>query len=162
MINTILGIEAEELSLLQMGVRAIVVYIFALIMVRMVGDRRFIGKYAAFDVVLSIIFGSTVSRAINGSAAFWSTLFASFVLVAMHWLFSTLAFYSVLLESKIKGKPIVLVRDGQPSKTAMASCHITKEDLLSTLRLQLQVDDIDRVKKACLERNGEISFVLDD
>ncbi|ELS04252.1 hypothetical protein Xen7305DRAFT_00039800 [Xenococcus sp. PCC 7305] len=31
----------------------------------------FIGKYAAFDVILSVIFVSTLSRAINGSSAFF-------------------------------------------------------------------------------------------
>ena len=67
-----------------MGLRAAIIYIAALIMVRIVCDRRFIGKYAAFDVILSIIFGSTLSPAINGSSAFFVTIFAGFVLVAMH------------------------------------------------------------------------------
>lgn len=42
-----------------MGLRAAVIYLAALLMVRIAGDRRFIDKYAAFDVIVSIIFGST-------------------------------------------------------------------------------------------------------
>ncbi len=63
--NSALGLDAQQLNIWQMGLRAAVIYIAALIMVRLSGDRRFIGKYAAFDVILSIIFGSTLSRAIN-------------------------------------------------------------------------------------------------
>jgi uncharacterized membrane protein YcaP (DUF421 family) len=40
-----------------------VIYIAALVTVRLVGDRRFIGKYAALDVLLTVILGSTLSRA---------------------------------------------------------------------------------------------------
>ena len=155
-----LGLNAQELNFWQMGLRACVIYITALIMIRMVGDRRFIGKYAAFDVILSVIFGSTLSRAINGTSAFFETIFAGFVLVGMHWLFSAIAFYSREFESKIKGRSRVLIRDGQLCTKAMQASHITREDLESTLRLQCQIDRLERVEKAYLERNGEISFSL--
>ncbi|WP_019504553.1 DUF421 domain-containing protein [Pleurocapsa sp. PCC 7319] len=159
-INWAFGLDSPQLNLWQMGLRAATIYIAALIMIRMVGDRRFIGKYAAFDVVLSIIFGSTLSRAINGTSAFFETIFASFILVVMHWLFSAIAFYFSRFESKIKGRSRILIRDGQLCYQAMQACHITREDLASTLRLQCQIDRLDRVEKACLERNGEISFSL--
>ncbi len=42
-----LGLDAIRLTLWQMGLRAAVIYVAALVMVRLVGDRRFIGKYAA-------------------------------------------------------------------------------------------------------------------
>ena len=159
-INWSLGLDAPQLNFWQMGLRASVIYVAALIMIRIVGDRRFIGKYAALDVILSIIFGSTLSRAINGTSAFFETIFAGFVLVGMHWLFSAVAFYFSGFESKIKGRSRVLIRDGQLCTKAMQACHITKEDLESTLRLQCQIDRLERVEKAYLERNGEISFSL--
>jgi hypothetical protein len=40
-------LDAIQLNLWQMGLRAAVIYVAALVMVRLVGDRRFIGKYAA-------------------------------------------------------------------------------------------------------------------
>ena len=155
-----LGLDTQSLNIWQMGLRAAIIYVAALIMVRVAGDRRFIGKYAAFDVVLSIIFGSTLSRAINGTSAFFATIFAGFVLVGMHWLFSALAFYIPQLESKIKGRSRVLIRDGELCHQTMAVTHITKQDLESTLRLKCQIDRLDRVDRACLERNGDISFSL--
>lgn len=158
--NWALGLDTQRLNIWQMSLRAAIIYLVALLMVRLVGDRRFIGKYAAFDVILSIIFGSTLSRAINGSSAFFFTIFAGFVLVGMHWLFGAIAFNFNKFENKIKGRSRVLIRDGQLCPQTMRACHITKEDLASTLRIQCQMDRLERVEQACLERNGDISFSL--
>ena len=157
-INNALGLDAQQLSIWQMALRAAVIYLAALIMVRMVGERRFIGKYAAFDVILSIIFGSTLSRAINGSSGFFETIFAGFILVLMHWLVAAIAFHFPRFESKIKGRGRVLIKDGQLCHKTMQSYHLTKEDLAATLRLKCQIDRFDLVEKACIERNGDISF----
>lgn len=158
--NWALGLDVEQLNMWQMGLRAAVIYLAALIMVRIVGERRFIGKYAAFDVILSIIFGSTLSRAINGNSAFFETIFAGFILVLMHWLTSAIAFHFTQFESTIKGQPLILIRDGQLCQTNMQACHITREDLASTLRIKCQIERLDLVEKAYLERNGDISFSL--
>ena len=155
-----LDIDVRDLSIWQMGLRAAVIYLAALIMVRIAGERRFIGKYAAFDVILSIIFGSTLSRAINGTSAFWETIFAGCVLVLMHWLISAIAFHFTKLESKIKGRSRYLIKNGELCHHTMQSCHITKEDLASTLRIKCQTERLEQVERACLERNGDISFSL--
>lgn len=160
LIESALGLNAQQLTVWQMGLRAAIIYISAFLMVRIVGDRRFIGKYAAFDVILSIIFGSTLSRAINGSSAFFPSIFAGFVLVSMHWLFSAITFHYPKLERKIKGRSRILIKNGQLCPQAMEASHITKQDLESTLRLKCQIDQLDRVDKACLESNGDISFSL--
>ena len=157
-VNSALGLNAQQLNLWQMGLRAAIIYLAALIMVRMAGDRRFIGKYAAFDVILSIIFGSTLSRAINGTSAFFETIFAGFVLVGMHWLFSAVSFHFPKFENKIKGRSQVIIKNGRLCRKTMQACHITEQDLASSLRLQFQIDKFEQVERACLERNGDISF----
>ena len=77
-------------------------------------------------MILTIIFGSTLSRAINGSSAFFATIFAGFVLVSIHWLFSAIAFYFTRLENYIKGYSRVIIRDGQLCHKTMKSFHITR------------------------------------
>lgn len=159
-INLALGLDVKPINMWQMGLRAVVIYVVATVMVRIVGDRRFIGKYAAIDVILTIIFGSTLSRAINGTSAFFETIFAGLVLVGMHWLFSAIAFHYSQYEDQIKGKPKILIKHGQLCHKTMKKCHLTQEDLVATLRLQCQTDRLEQVEKACLERNGGISFSL--
>ena len=159
-INWALGLNVQQLNIWQMGLRAAITYVAGFTMVRIVGDRRFIGKYAAFDVILAIILGSTLSRGINGTSAFFQTIFAGFVLVGMHSIFSAIAFHNTKFENVIKGRKKVLIKDGQLCPKTMQASHISKEDLVSTLRLQGQTDGLDRVEWACLESNGDISFGL--
>jgi uncharacterized membrane protein YcaP (DUF421 family) len=55
-----------------MALRSIIVYLVTVGVARFAG-KRFFGEHTAFDVVLSIILGSVLSRAINGSALFLET-----------------------------------------------------------------------------------------
>ena len=159
-VKQILGLDVPQLTAWQMGIRAIVVYILGLATVRIVDERRFIGKYAAFDVVLGIIFGATLSRAINGSAPFFPTLVASFILIGMHWLFSFGSFHFATLERLLKGQPHLLVSEGQPQSQALRKSHLTQRDLQSALRLRPETAELVGIKQARLECSGEISVVL--
>ena len=159
-IDWALGLSVKELNFWQMGLRAVIVYLAALGMVRIVGERRFIGKFAAFDIILTIIFGSTLSRAINGTSAFFETIFAGFVLIIMHWVISAITFHHPKWENRLKGRSRVLIKDGQLRQKTMQDCHITKDDLASVLRLKCQIENLERIDGASLERNGDISFSL--
>jgi uncharacterized membrane protein YcaP (DUF421 family) len=157
-----LGLEAIRLNLWQMGLRASVIYIAALVTVRLVGDRRFIGKYAALDVLLTVILGSTLSRAINGSAPFFESLGAALVLVGMHWLFSAIAFHFDRFDTLIKGRSPILIQDGQINRKAMRKSHISQKDLESSLRLVAKLTEPAQVKVARLESSGDISIIPQD
>lgn len=159
-INEILGLQVEKLSLWQMSARALIVYIVALVIVRLGGDKRLLGQHATFDVILSIIFGATLSRAINGSAPFFPTLGAGLVLIGIHWLFATIAVRNDSWETLIKGKPVILISNGSINYRAMKKARITSEDLQSSLRLQAKIDDCSLVRIARLESSGNISFIL--
>jgi len=62
--KSMLGIGVDELSIQQILVRCIVIYIIGIALVRF-GKKRFIGKMSAFDTILAIIIGSLLSRAIT-------------------------------------------------------------------------------------------------
>ena len=78
-----LGLEGKELGALQMGSRAILVYAVTLIIVRL-GKKRFMGRASAFDVIIGVVLGSVVSRAITGTSPLVPALAAAAVLVIMH------------------------------------------------------------------------------
>ena len=157
-ITQLLGLEAEDLNVGHMVVRAVVVYVSALLMVRP-GEKRFFGRNTAFDFILGIIFGSVVSRAINGSAAFWPTLAAGLTLVVLHWLFSVLSFHSDWFGTFVKGNDRILVENGTILWDAMRKSHLSEKDLMSSLRTQANIDDIQEVKEARLERSGDVSVI---
>lgn len=153
------GVESESrLTVMNMVIRAVIVYILAVMMVR-IGEKRFFGKNTAFDIILGIMFGSVVSRAITGSTEFLPTLSAGFVLILMHWLFAALAFYVDGVGVFLKGRNRLLVQDGEMLWEAMRDSHITERDLMSALRSQARIDSIEDVKEARLERSGSISVI---
>ncbi len=84
-----LGLESEEVNVVQMALRAAIVYVAVVLMVRFL-KKRFAGRATAF-VILGIMLGSIVSRAVTGNTPFLPALVAAAVLLGMHWLFSSIA-----------------------------------------------------------------------
>ncbi len=152
-----LGLEGKDLNVPQMALRAVVVYVTAVLIVRL-GKKRFMGRATAFDVILGIMLGSIVSRAVTGNAPFFPALAASAVLVAMHWLFSSIALRWHGFGVAVKGRPLVLVRDGRIEQDAMRGAHMTEHDLWEDLRGK-SISRLEEVSEARLERNGRLSVI---
>lgn len=162
-IDQLLGLHlaAKDISIWQMSLRGFVVFLLAIAIIRL-GDERFMGRHTALDVMLGIVFGSVVSRAITGTAPFFPTLAASVVLVAMHWTFSAIAFRSRGFGRIIKGKTHKLVNDGEIDWNEMRISHISENDLKEALRQHGHRDNLENIESAYLERNGSISIIPSD
>ncbi len=156
-----LNLDNKELSVMHMSVRAVIVFIAAIIMIR-IGDKRFMGRNTALDVMLGIVFGSVVSRAITGNAPFFPTLAASLVLVLLHWFMSFIAFRWNGFGDLVKGNKRLLIRDGEIQWENMKKSHTTENDLQEALRTEGQQPDVSREKSAHLERNGDISIIMSE
>lgn len=68
-LNTIFG-QMKDLTTGQECGRAVLIFAYGFAMVRVLG-RRVFGKWAALDIIISIIVGSNLSRALTGSAPLW-------------------------------------------------------------------------------------------
>ena len=160
LLHTLLGIgtEPRDLTFLQVSIRGVIVFIAALIMVRL-GSKRSLAEKTAFDAVLVVILGSMLARAINGSEAFFSTLGTGFVLVLLHRLFGIAAYYSHAFGILVKGKPVVLVQNGTLQRKNMLWEQISKHDLEEDMRLEAKTEDLSKIQAARLERSGNISFI---
>ena len=156
-----LRLEGKDLNAWHMSLRAVVVFAAAIVMLR-VGDKRFMGKSTALDVMLGIVFGSTVSRAITGNAPFFPALAAGLVLVLLHWALAALALRSQGFGRVVKGHERLLVRDGEIQWGAMKKAHITEHDLKEALRNNGKSPEVSQVQAAHLERNGDISVLTKD
>src|SRR6202171_2034120 len=112
-IGPLLGLSADpqDLTFVQISLRGVVVFIATLIMIRL-GHKRSLSRKTAFDAVLLVILASVLSRAINGSAAFFATLGGGLVLVLLHRLLAFIAYHSHWFGCLIKGRPDVIVENG--------------------------------------------------
>jgi uncharacterized membrane protein YcaP (DUF421 family) len=156
-----LRLEAKDLTVVQIALRGVIVFLVTLIMVR-VADRRFLAKLSAFDVLLGFLLASMMARAVNGSAAFWPTLAGGFVLVLLHRLLGLISFHWDGFGRLVKGDARVLIERGKPDHQALKAFHISEKDLVEELRLNGNLENLEQVKRGTLERNGKISIVPEE
>lgn len=150
--------KAFDLNMAQVAVRTVIVYIVAIVLVR-IGNKRFMGRNSAFDLLLGILLGSVFSRAITGQAPMIPTLASGAVLVGLHWISAALAIRFEAFGPWIKGRSRQLVKDGVVDRRAMRKSHIGAQDLNEALRVAGHTTDLKDVELASLERNGMISVV---
>ena len=142
----------------EMCLRAAGIYVVGWALLR-IGGNRFLGRQNAFDVVLAFVLGSTLSRAINGSAPFLITLAASALLVALHHLLAWVSWRSRRWGWLLKGRPVPIIQAGQPLEDALRRYRVSPGDLEEALRLATHVKEPATVEEARFERNGSISVI---
>lgn len=155
--SNVIGV-GNDLTMWQMGLRALVIYIIAILLVKL-GEKRFMGKSTAFDMMLGIILGSVLSRAITGNAPFFPIIGAGVVLVGIHALFAVASYHSDWIGRITKGNARVLIKDGEIQWDNMRKSHISKKDLEMALYTNGKVIDSSQVKVARFERSGDISVI---
>jgi len=156
-IRDIIGPDSNAIAWWQMVIRGIITFIFTLLLVRS-GDKRIFGKTSALDIVLGIILGSILSRAITGNAPFFGALATSAVMVFFHWLLAKWSCYTKIGRF-IKGNEQQLVKDGEILHQEMSKSQITENDLYESLRLNGKTLKLEDVEAAFLERSGSISVI---
>ena len=156
-IATLFG-EGKEIDALQMGMRALAVFMIALVLIRVSGRRSF-GQRSAFDYVVTILLGATLSRAIVGASPFLATIVASSVIVLLHRLLASACMYSRALERLVVGVEREVFRDGEFDTREMARALVTMSDIQESVRQKLGARTMSDVAGAVLERNGEISLI---
>src|SRR5438045_4913889 len=142
-----LGVDPKDLPFVQISLRGIIVFLVTLATVRL-GHKRSLSRKTPFDAVLLVILAAVLSRAINGSAAFFATLGGGVVLVLIHRLFAYLAFCSHGYGILVKGRPDVIVRDGQCDLDVMRRNHVSTHDLDEDMRLSAHTDDLSDIRVA--------------
>lgn len=150
--------QPKELTLLQLCVRAFIIFVLGLAMVRF-GDRRSLSEKTGFDTLFLVLIGAVLARAINGSAAFLTTIGCALFLMAIHRLFAFIAYHSHTFGKLIKGDEVTLVTNGTVDWKNMKKHLVSKHDLEEDLRLNAAAEDFEKIKAARLERSGDISFI---
>ena len=148
-------------DILATTVRSLLVYGFALALVRL-GSKRFLSKASAFDFVVAIMLGSILSRAVRPSGDLGPTLLSAALLVAVHWVLASLTSRLDWFGPLVKGRPTLLVKNGQPDRQAMRESGVSEQDLEQAIRLQARRTDASQVRLATLERDGSISVIPAD
>lgn len=153
----LVGEDAGPIAWWQMSIRAVIIFAFALMLYRLMPRRAF-GGNGAVDIVVVVLMGSNLSRALTGNAPLLAAMAATATLAALYSILAMLAWRIDPLSRLVKGRPIQLIRDGEIDRKALRRAQLGERDLEESMRLD-GVTDIGDVAAAYLERNGEITVI---
>lgn len=156
-----LGNEAKDLTFPQISLRAVIIFLATLIMVR-IGHKRSLARKSAFDAVLLVILASFLARAVNGTAPLFATIGAGFVVVLLNRLLALIAYQSHAFGILIKGRPELIIDNGDLVFPTMRRNHISKHDVEEDMRLEARLEDLKKIRRGFVERSGDISFIEKD
>jgi uncharacterized membrane protein YcaP (DUF421 family) len=135
--------------------RAVLVFLYGLAMVRLAG-RRIFGKWAALDIIVSMIAGSNLSRAITGTVDLWGSLIATTLLMGLHWILAHIAARWPAAALILEGKAVRLGDDGRLDRRTLRRHAVTAADLDEALRSS-GLEEPSGAQLIVLEPSGKIS-----
>jgi uncharacterized membrane protein YcaP (DUF421 family) len=157
-INNLWG-EGDQLNALQMSIRALVMFLIALLFIRLSGKRAF-AKKSPFDNVIVIMLGAVLARGVVGASPFFSTVAAAAMMMMIHRILAWSSVENKLVNKLLKGEIVPLYKDGKILWHNMRKTTISESDLMQSLRLETQKTSLDDIEMAYLEDNGRISFIV--
>ncbi len=139
-------------------VRAGVVYVFLLALLRFTGKRQ-VGQLAPFDLVLLLVLSNAVQNSMNaGDNSLVGGLITAATLVGLNFLVGLATYRSKKLEAIVEGRPEVLIHHGKLFHDVMQRAQLTHHEVNAALR-QAGCACIEDVQSAILENNGSISVI---
>lgn len=140
----------------QFVVRAAVVYISVLILLRL-GGKRQIGQMGAGEFVAILLISNAVQNSMNGGDnSISGGLILATIIVILSVIMAYLTFKSKKIENLVQGRPTLLVHNGQIIKQNLDKELLNEHELKAILRRQ-GIHDISDIHAAILESDGYIS-----
>jgi uncharacterized membrane protein YcaP (DUF421 family) len=141
--------------------RAVVVYVVVLGMVRLSGKRA-LGQITPFDVLLIVLLGNAVQNALLGQdTSLGGGLLLAATLILINYSVGWLSTRSRRIETLVEGEPVLIARDGKLLASILKRELVTQADFNAAMRQQ-GCRDVSEVAMALLEINGHITIVPKD
>jgi uncharacterized membrane protein YcaP (DUF421 family) len=149
---------AQTISAGQISARTVVVFLIALVLLRLSGRRTFASN-SALEMIVKFMLGATLSRAIAADAPFFTILAAATTLVLVHRALAYITYFFPAVGRLIKGEASVLAEGATIHHHELRRASISEEALQSGLRVGANLDDLAQTKTVRLEHDGTISVV---
>jgi uncharacterized membrane protein YcaP (DUF421 family) len=141
--------------------RAIAVFFFLFILVRIIG-RRELSSLQPFDLILLIILGDAVQQGLTQDDYSLTGAFLAIGTIAvLQVLVSWIGFRFPRARPVLEGTPIVVVQDGSVIERNLNRERLSIDEIREAARVQ-GIAQLSEVKWAVLETSGQISFIKKD
>ena len=150
--------DAAWVGALGLVVRALLVYFFLLVLLRLTGKRQ-VGQLAPFDLVLLLVLSNAVQNAMNGGDnSVTAGIISACTLVGVNFIMGWATYRSKKLEALIEGRPVVLIHNGKIIAKSMEEVKMTHHELNAALRAGGCAGP-EEVLVAVLENSGNVTVV---
>jgi uncharacterized membrane protein YcaP (DUF421 family) len=127
-----------------------------LVVLLRVSGKRTLSKLNAFDLVVTVALGSTLSSALlQQSVSIAGAALAFALLIGLQFIITWLSVRSAWFDQFVKSQPTVLFYEGRFLDAALKKERVTREELLSALRTQ-GISRIEEVSAVVIESNAEL------
>ncbi len=139
--------------------RAVAIYLFMLVVLRVSGKRR-LAELTPFDLVLLLIIAEVTEPAMlpEDKKDFGPVVVAIVSLVAADLAMGWLRWRSPTASQVIEGQALVLVTHGEVHDECLAREHITRDEILEAARA-VGLTRMTQIRFAVLESDGQISVI---
>jgi uncharacterized membrane protein YcaP (DUF421 family) len=142
-------------------IRAVVLYVFLIVLMRVVG-RRELSSLTPVDLVLLIVLGDAVQQgltqddySVTGAVTVITTI------AVLQVATSYLGYRSRRVKRLLEGEPVVLIEDGKLIERNLKRERLRPEDVAEEMRIE-GIGTFAEVKWGILESNGKFSFVKNE
>jgi uncharacterized membrane protein YcaP (DUF421 family) len=146
-----------QVSPLELLIRAVVVYLCVLILLRVSGKRQ-LGQMGPTEFVAILLISNAVQNAMNGGDnSLAGGLLLALVLIALSTIISLLTYRNKIAAIIFEGTPTLLIHKGDLVQPHMAKERLSRSELQALLRKQ-GVHTFKEVQTAILEADGTLSI----
>jgi uncharacterized membrane protein YcaP (DUF421 family) len=140
------------------AIRAVAVYVFLLVAIRIFG-RRELGQLTAFDIIVLLTLSNILQNSMIGNDnSVTGGVVGAGVLLSANLILAYVVSRRPRVERVIEGEPRILIHDGKIRIEAMRRELLTEQDLLSAVHRE-GIERIEDVRLAIAEPNGMISVI---
>ncbi|QQK81926.1 DUF421 domain-containing protein [Salicibibacter cibi] len=149
---------AQDLPFYGFIIRAIFVYVYIFLMVKVIGQRS-MANIDPLDFIFGVVIGDVIGETVaSGDEALTGPFAGAAMIAFLHWLLSYASLKFPRFRRVIEDEPFIIIEKGQILDYMLKRSNITIEQLLMDLR-QNDAPDLNEIDYAVLEPNGVISVI---
>jgi uncharacterized membrane protein YcaP (DUF421 family) len=140
-------------------IRGIIIYLFLLLIFRIMGKRS-LSETTMFDLLVLLIISEVTQQAmVNTDNSITAAAILISTLLGLDLILSLLKKPFKTFEKIVEGTPLIIVDHGKPLKDRMSKSNIDEEDVMQAARSNQGLEKMEQVKYAVLEKDGTISII---
>ncbi len=137
-------------------IRAVVLYLILILVIRLMGKRQ-IGQMEPSEFVVTMLIANLASVPVEDvGVPLYTGVIPMFTVLGVEWVLSVLCLRSIRIRKLLCGKPVILIDNGRILQQNLRKTTVTIDELTESLR-EKNILDLKTVQFAILETSGKLS-----